>query len=391
MISKRSFKFSISKKVSILLMLMLLTLVLLALTRAAQAAPQATFLIETNVAEVNSDGDCSLHEAFANIEFSFTIYPDCPSGAGGSHTINLDGRTITISTPLYGVNGYRMLSPSAGNITIEGNGGTIQLFGQACDAGNVDISEFRLFTLASNRSLTINDTTLTGGCLLGANGGAFLVSNGMLTLNDSTLVDNTGVRGGAIYTSGGTVRISNSTLTDNTASDDGGAIFNASASSMIIVSSTLNGNSASDNGGALMTNHTNSDVTLVNTTLHGNTAGRWGGGTIIGSSGGTVTLYNTTITHNTGTAQGGGIYRNSGTYTIHNSIISGNISNGNDECGGSYTTSEAINSVLGYSSADGGCTGFSTSTNNITPAHSLPGIFDVDGSNLPRLTPSVTS
>src|SRR5262249_24984376 len=86
-----------------------------------------------------------------------------------------------------------------GNLTIEGNGDTID---RSAASGT---PAFRLFDVASGGSLTLENVTLTGGLAKGtgaaAEGGA-IYSSGTLDLSSVTVTSNQAQEGGAIYSSG---------------------------------------------------------------------------------------------------------------------------------------------------------------------------------------------
>jgi len=220
-------------------------------------------------------------QLIADINYADTV--------GGAFTIYLQPNTtfdlVTYtSSDAFGANLLPIIGGKTVNLTIIGNGDTIQR-----DATNVNAYEVRLFEVAKGSSLTLDQMTLQNGYSYAYNGGA-IYNFGTLSISNSTLSGNTahysgyissllGGKGGAIYNNAGTVIISDSLLSGNAATGDfayGGAIYNDSGT-----------------------------VTISHSAISGNFAG--------GAVGGDASL-----------AEGGGIYNN-GTVTVENySSITGN-------------------------------------------------------------------
>jgi CSLREA domain-containing protein len=192
-------------------------------------------------------------------------------------------------------------------------------------------------------TLTLTNTTVNGGnSATGGKGGdtdpanangnggsAFgggVYSSGTLTLTNSTISGNS-VAGGAPG-AGGTGGVSGNAL--------GGGICNdgsSAAASATITGSTISGNTSSVNGGGIANvgTGTNATLTLTNTTISGNGANNDGGGIYNDGATGTTTLTSVTVTGNTtdkddlGGGAGGGLNIVSGTFTLRNTIVAGNL------------------------------------------------------------------
>ncbi|WP_181016204.1 DUF4347 domain-containing protein [Pseudanabaena sp. BC1403] len=182
----------------------------------------------------------------------------------------------------------------------------------------------------SNGLVTLTNSTVSGNRANSNGGGIFSTNGGTITnstiTNNTADADNNGTGdGGGIY-GNGAVTLTNSTVSGNTAGASGGGIFSNGA--VTLTNSTVSGNTAANNGGGIFSIGA---VALTNSTVSGNTAANNGGG-IFSFNGGAIT--NSTIANNTadadnnGTGNGGGIFRNSGTFTIANSIIAGNFDRG---------------------------------------------------------------
>src|SRR5262249_44974227 len=198
--------------------------------------------------------------------------------AGGATTITLPANTTYDFTfagdPIFGDNALPVIT---GNITIIGNGDTIERTGPI---------PFRLFDVAPGGSLTLENLTLTGGLAQGTG---------------------TAAEGGAIYSSG-TLSLSGVKVKSNRAVGSAGA--NATALSPIV------GPGASAYGGGVYAN--GGAVTLTNdTSFSGNTA--------LGGRGGNTSDLAENVTGGAGGAgSGGGLYVAAGTVTLSNDILSGN-------------------------------------------------------------------
>ena len=175
--------------------------------------------------------------------------------SGGTFTINLQPNTVfaLLTYNGSGADGADLLpiigAPNAVNLTILGNGDTIQR-----DATTYEI---RLFEVGKGSSLTLDQMTLQNGYSFAHNGGA-IYNSGTLVISNCTLSGNTayysgytsdllGGKGGAIYNNAGTVIISDSFLSGNWATGNsytyGGAIYNDSGT-VKISHSTISGNYA---------------------------------------------------------------------------------------------------------------------------------------------------
>ncbi len=219
----------------------------------------------------------------------------------------------------------------------------------------------RLFTVASGKSLTLKNLTLTGGNgtgVLGSGNGGAILNLGALTLEDCTLTANvvpsTKV-GGAIYTTNAATSVTarrcvfsanattgnssgggaifaeassvldcfDCTFTANTTPNTAGAVHASSGANATLTRCTFNANTATGAGsGAGAVRNTSATLTLLNCTLTANTA-VLEGGAVLSVNSGTTTLRHCTIAGNSA-ANGGGIILFSGTVAVENCIVAGN-------------------------------------------------------------------
>ncbi|MBP0018143.1 MAG: DUF4347 domain-containing protein [Cyanobacteria bacterium SBLK] len=266
-------------------------------------------------------------------------------------TITLTASTFTLTAAdttgaindAFGLTGLPVITS---NITIEGNGSTIERSASASE-------NFRLFFIDASSStaiVTLNNLTLQNGSVTDTN------------------TQSVGDDGGALVNNGGTVTINDSTITNNMAADDGGALANigigSSRAIMTINNTTISNNVAAgdggnDDGGGAIDNDGNSDIggagatlTISNSTLTGNTSTTGSGGAIRVRDGATLTIdNNTSITGNSASVGGGGISTvGSIDITLTNTTVSGN-SGGNDveTISGTATASNGGGNTIGSS------------------------------------------
>jgi hypothetical protein len=241
------------------------------------------------------------------------------NSAASAHTLNLAGRcTYTLVVPNNAANGLPVLTS---DITVNGNSATI--------TRDPSASSFRILAVASTGTLTLNDTTISGGLADtdcpgqpgGISCGAGIDNRGTLTVNNSRVINNTargstgtiGVEGGGIDNDG-TATLTGTDLSGNTASytgtaspgEVGGAIANDG--SLTIDNSRVTHNTASDTSG------TSSFVE--------------GAGV---ESFGSATVKNSIISDNLDIAPGGfahGALINQGTMTVTNTLVTRNTVTG---------------------------------------------------------------
>lgn len=136
--------------------------------------------------------------------------------------------------------------------------------------------------------------------------------------------------GGGLHVTGAgvTVTLRASNVLNNRAAREGGGLWNALGSVLIVDQSTLNGNTAvgdaaDDGGGAIFNN--GGDVAITNSLIANNVAnGTAGSGGAIFSTGGTVIVDRTTVSGNVANRAGGGIEVTSGSVVIYLSAVVGN-------------------------------------------------------------------
>ncbi len=299
----------------------------------------------------DSAGACSLRAAVQE------------ANASGGGTIDLKKGTYTLT-----IAGIDEDAAATGDldvtsrITVDGNGATV-------DAAGTD----RVFDVLAGASLTLTDTTLTGGSAQGegmpASGGG-VRNAGELVVDRSTLTANTAVRaGGAIeavvgstttvsrstlsgnstgpgpgnggglhLTGAGIVQVERSTVTGNTAAAEGGGLWNSGTGTMTVTRTEITGNTASGdeatNGGGGLYND-GGELTVDGSEIRDNVAdGASGSGGGILNNEGTLVVESSTIGANSSSRAGGGVEANVGTTTLRRTTLTANTTGDNPGNGG---------------------------------------------------------
>ena len=279
------------------------------------------------------------------------------NGSEGGDTINLAAGCIyTLTAVDNDTDGPNGLPSITSTITINGNGATIQR-DPSFTCPDVSNPEFRIFHVAASGNLTLNDVTVSNGCVGTDYSGGGIYSLGTLTINASRIISNTAnQRGGGIYSEGtltvtnstlsgnranyggggisrdgGTLDVSNSTISYNWATYGGGIYNNAGTATAVISNTLIYSNTAETDGGGIL-NKVN--LSISNSTFSGNTAEAFyegGGGGIYNAGSATLDISHSTLSDNTAAWFGGGIH-NIGTANIRNSIVANNTALIGNDC-----------------------------------------------------------
>lgn len=288
----------------------------LALVAAAAivALPTSTAVAQTFTVTTTDDGGTgSLRQAVADA-----------NTAGGTNRIVLaPGLTYQLTDC-----GAGALSITAGALTIEGHGSTVE---QTCAGDGV-------IGAAGNESLTVEDTIITGGDSTGGGGG--IATTADLTLTHATVTGNKAAGpGGGVQVLGGSLslHLTDSDVTNNRSTSSGGGVA-AAISTVVIAGGHISDNTAGDAGGGLWV----TDATVTDTAFHHNTAGSGGGGVSISND---STFTRVAIADNKAQG-GGGIDSQFGSLTLEHSTVTGNEATTNDGGGLSMFGSATIRSSV---------------------------------------------
>ena len=250
-----------------------------------------------------------------------------------------DGSTITFnleSMPAITLSTSELLINKS--LTVVGPGVTVQR------SSSPDTPDFRIFHIDTGNfvvafeGLTIRNGKSAGGAIYNASTSTVTISNSTISGNNSPFFC------GGIYTEG-SLTISGSTVVGNSADTQGGGI--CGGGTLTITNSTISSNSAIEGGGIVNFG----TLMLVNAHVSSNVATFGGGGGIMNS--GTATIVDSVIGDNSSGAElpniagGGGIYNQSGvspaTLSIRNSTISNNLA---VRGGGIYLKDGSLNMIV---------------------------------------------
>ncbi len=228
-----------------------------------------------------------------------------------SSSFSITNSTILSNSSLRGGGIFNVSSGTLSNTTISGN--------LSSEYGGGGINDFSHY---SNTQLT-NCTISGNSAPVGAGVYCYL---GSLTLTSCSISGNTASYGGggidANYRSN--VSISNSSISGNsTYGYDGGGVYAEHNQSLTITNSTISGNHAAGAGGGIGIYI--SAVSVSNSTITGNTSQAGGG--IYSDSHSSLQITNSTVSSNSAPSASGvdATNPNSGSVTIGNSIIAGNL------------------------------------------------------------------
>ena len=343
-------------------------------------AQSATITVDGTDGSVAPDGFCSITEAILAANINLPIN-ECPSGSGiDTDIINLS-TNITLTTEGESDNTYgRTGTPAIDSILIlNGNGFSITRDNLLCNPNDFSAStEFRIIRVDASGDLTLNNITLSNGCVDGSGfsrAGGAISNGGVLSIVDSTFSGNTAYNGGALHNYGTINMIQNSTFSGNPARFDGGGINNEGIITTI-QNTTFSGNSTPSDGGGIYNN--GSINTIQNSTFSANSADQGAG---ITNNGSITTIQNTTFSGNS-SAQGSGIRNNSSSTisTIQNTTFSGNVGTTNAAINNVGTISMLRNSlfhdngIFECSSTGGTFNGFNNLTDNVSNNSNCPGL-----------------
>ena len=209
--------------------------------------------------------------------------------------------------------------------------------------------------------ITIKNATVSRNTA-GSEGGGLWNGTGVMLVNSSQISDNVAsgaeadMGGGGIYNNGGTLRVTGATRVTNNAavgrSGSGGGIFNATGGTTEVIGITMSGNSASRAGGAIE-DASNTSLLVRDTRFRENTAAsRPGNGGAIHITGtASVTIDQSLFADNYATSEGGGFWNGRGTADVTATRFERNVAAGDDaNMGGGaiYSLGGTLNVTDGY-------------------------------------------
>jgi hypothetical protein len=246
---------------------------------------------------------------------------------------------------LYGQDGTTSISASTFSANTAGGAGyTSAHGGEVAYGGALAIYDGTTSISASTFSSNTADAGLDGsGSDYGeaGRGGAIAAGSGSLELSGDNVSANTAAEdvstkgeygyGGGLYADDGVVAISQSTFSSNSSPKGYGGGLYAGYGRVTLSQSTIGPDNTAEDGGGLY--HNDGPAGLTNMTIDGNTASEYGGGIY---NEGPAQLANVSLVANAAKhADGGGnLYVETGTVTLHDSLIAaGTAPTGDGNCG----------------------------------------------------------
>lgn len=317
---------------------------------SGQVRADITYTVDSTLDQIDDDVLDGICHTSANTCSLRAAIMQANVATGPHVTIALPAGTFVLTRPPSAGNGdssgdLNISSPPSGttSLAISGAGADNTII----DANQID----RAMSIASGRTATVAELSITNGLLNGIGAGGGIYNQGNLTVDRCRLLGNTAYFGGAIG-SNGTLLILDSSLSMNTATQRGGAVWDRSASSALpavttIIRSTIDSNVAVLGGGLF---NDFASMFIVDTTIFANLSDYGGGGifNIGGSEPATLNIYSSTIFGNEAAhlgvptnGSGGGILNDvPGVANIRNTLIAGNYRYDTpvpDDCKGSFT------------------------------------------------------
>ena len=284
--------------------------------------------------DIAYDGKCSLVEAIRTANNETISNTDCGNPSSLDHVIELPEKAnFLLNGYMDTADGFNGLPSITSTIIINGHGALIRRSSEA------ETPEFRIFHIAGNGNLTINQFTVSNGLTpYGSSGGSDrtnegggILNRGILTINRCSFLDNKSFVGGALVNLSGAATITDSRFANNSVESSGGAIV-TNGGDLTLNNCTLSDNSVitqGTGGGAILV-FGNTVTILNNCTLSDNSSAYLGGAISILNSGSDpgITLNNCTLSGNSAAENmGGGIYNDGARVTLANTIIANSSTN----------------------------------------------------------------
>lgn len=232
-------------------------LVLLATALCTPPAHATQITVTTTDDEANTDGDCSLREAFRAANTN-TAQGACPAGSNTSTDEIVLTSDAVYSLTIAGSDNLGLV----GSLVVQNNTATTDVEVTVAGGGTATISQdavpdTRVLVVGTGAHLDLTDVVVENGTITGSNdgGGIFVAQGAQLALLRCLVRRNvSAVSGGAIRNNGGTLIIEDSAFDHNVAASAGGAISNGSNTSTLIRGTLFAENEANgqfDGGGAI--------------------------------------------------------------------------------------------------------------------------------------------
>jgi predicted outer membrane repeat protein len=240
------------------------------------------------------------------------------NSASTPSTICLSGGTYSLTAVNNSDESPNGLPSITKNITIIGNNSVIE---RATSA-----PQFRIFRVASNGRLSLNNLTVRGGHAGSLSGGG-IRNLGILELNTVIVENNTGNAGGGIRNNNNaTFTAINSLIRNNISTTNGGGLYANNSSSTTLTNTNFLGNTTNASNGLGGAIFSNGNVFNMNGGIIQNNSARNGGGIFVNITTQAMSLNGVQFTGNTASNHGAGIYHLSGTtFSVQNGRFTSNI------------------------------------------------------------------
>ena len=244
---------------------------------------------------------------------------------------------------------------STGDLDIRG---TLIIAGLDSVTTTIDANDLdRVLHVQNSATAYITGVTITNATSSTDGGGIYVASGSTLVMTDSVVSNNITSGSGGGIGNDGTVFLDAVRLTGNAASQ-GGGIENVTLAS--ITNSLIDANTVSSNGGGIQSKDGTSNLFLSNVTISGNSASAGlGGGAYLANI---ATILSSTIAGNTSN-NGGGINRAGGTISVRNTIIANNTASTGSQASGTITS--LGNNLIGVTT--GGTGWIASDLQNVNP------------------------
>lgn len=256
---------------------------------------------------------CTLRDAITAANANVPV-GDCPAGNEGAVVELPVASSIALTEPDNGSNALPLIERP---VTILGHGSRIERDpGLACPVG----PEFRLFEVAGDGVLTLDDLSVSNGCLSSGAGGGVFTSGGTVVLRKASIQGNeTGSDGGGVAVEAGNLLAFDSTVRGNLSAGSGGGVAVAGAPRWLLFDRvTISENAAASGGGLSLASAT--PAWIRNSTFSGNEATAGGGGIDLEGGSASLTLDFSTVAGNA-SPLGAGVLAGSGVLSLHGSLV----------------------------------------------------------------------
>ena len=253
----------------------------LALLGGPGQAGATVITVTTTADELNTDGDCSLREAFAAANLN-SPRDACPAGSNtqGDEIVLVQDAVYSLTLPNDDAQGF------SGSLVVNNNTATSDLKVSVAGTGTATVSQdavpdTRVIVVKGSAHLDLEDVVIEGGSVSGtgndSGGGILVASSAQLALLRCEMTGNVTASSGGAIRNQGTLIVEDSAFFRNIATVAGGAISNASNASTLVKGSFFADNESRNQfsgGGAI---ESSDQISIVGSSFVNNRAKSLGG------------------------------------------------------------------------------------------------------------------